>query len=389
MRILMVVPKYPFPVVGGLERQAHELSKCLLERGNAVLVLSSRFDRIQQPSEQVEGVEVHRIPWADAKWQRFVLMPWRLFTTLRRLRTKADLVHIHNITWFGAFTTVVAKGLGLPVMMKLPNFGQFGIRAERTRAFGWLRRILFRTCDSIVCMTPESFRELNEIGFPRSRILHATNGIPVRAAPGASFGKTSTLGVVFVGRLSPEKGLNDLLYAWAILQGQPVPAAVLRLVGDGPQAEELRQLASDLGISTTVEFVGHSNDVPAELARSDIFVLPSYAEGNSNAVLEAMREGLPIVATSVGGAAVQLGAAGDQLLVNPGDRAGIAERLRRLLTDEPFREQIGSAMRSRAKEMFTMDAVAAVYERAYKLIESGHRDEVALVNPLFDERALV
>ena len=65
MRILMAVPKYPFPIVGGLERQAYELAKALVQRGHAVHALSSRFDPSQTDVELIDGVQVHRVKWVE------------------------------------------------------------------------------------------------------------------------------------------------------------------------------------------------------------------------------------------------------------------------------------------------------------------------------------
>ena len=78
----MVVPMYPYPVAGGLERQSHELAKALLEYGIDVQVVSGAFARFQQSEESVEGVRVYRIPWIESKWLRFLRTPFDLFTVL-------------------------------------------------------------------------------------------------------------------------------------------------------------------------------------------------------------------------------------------------------------------------------------------------------------------
>src|SRR5262245_21280242 len=121
MRILMAVPKYPFPILGGLERQAHELAKSLVKRGHAVYALSSRFDLSQNDVELIDGVQVHRVKWAEFRPARFLLSPFSLARILVELRRHVDLVHVHNVSWFGAFITLFSKALGLPVITKLPN----------------------------------------------------------------------------------------------------------------------------------------------------------------------------------------------------------------------------------------------------------------------------
>ncbi len=111
----------------------------------------------------------------------------------------------------------------------------------------------------------------------------------------------------------------------------------------------------------------------------DVFVLPSHFEGNSNAVLEAMAAGLPVVATDVGGTAMQVGEPGRDFLLTPGDRAGLARALGRLIDDAALRRQVGSAMRRRIDDHFDIAAVARVYAAAYGLIGEGRRDQVSTV----------
>jgi glycosyltransferase involved in cell wall biosynthesis len=155
---------------------------------------------------------------------------------------------------------------------------------------------------------------------------------------------------------------------------------MLRLLGDGPQAEELRALASALDLGETVEFFGYCKDVPAELAKADLFVLPSNAEGNSNAILEAMRAGLPVVAKRVGGAPIQVGHEGERFLVPPGDHAALADRMLELIEDKSLRIRIGAAMRTRIEGVFAIDRVAATYEQAYDLIVCGRHEQIGQLN---------
>lgn len=382
MRVLMAVPKYPYPVVGGLERQAHELATALVGRGHVVSALSSRFDMVQKALEIVDGVQVSRVQWIDSRFWRLLVLPWVLGLKLLALLRNMDIVHIHNISWFGAFLTVLCSLLRLPVITKLPNIGDCGIVGMRNGLWGCIRVGLLKWSDVIIAMTPESLRELDDIGYPASRVLKVTNGIssPTECTRDIASGGGRALNVVFVGRLSPEKGLLCLLRAWALVKSGATRPAVLRLVGEGEQLAELRTLAAALGIGDTVEFRGYSDDVPGELAAACVFVLPSFAEGNSNAILEAMRAGLPIVATRVGGAPIQVGPEGDPFLVPPGNDRELADRLLQLIEDEALRRYLGAAMRIRVERLFAIESVAAIYERAYDLMRSGRREEIGQIN---------
>jgi len=381
MRILMAVPKYPFPVVGGLERQAHELGKALVQRGCTVHVLSTRFDPKQKNVEIVDGIQIHRIPWFSFKPLRFLVFPMSLVRIMVKLRTEIDLVHVHNISWFAAFIILVAKALGLPAVTKLPNFGEFGIPGVRGRRFGSWHVSILKRSDAIVAMTPESLQELRAIAYPAEQTFKVTNGIPLASSSKSNRSSTDLITAIFVGRLSSEKGLPDLLRAWALVRAETRRRIMLRLVGEGPQLEELRALVMELNLRDVVEFCGHCNDVPAVLAEADLFTLPSYAEGNSNSILEAMRAGLPVVATRVGGAAIQVGLEGERFLVAPGAPRPLADRLLELIEDEALRLRLGSAMRSRIETVFAIDRIAATYAQAYSLILAGRRTEIGQLNP--------
>jgi glycosyltransferase involved in cell wall biosynthesis len=378
VRILMVVAKHPFPVIGGLERQAHELSRELAKRSHQVRVLTSRYDVGQHKIENIDGVEIHRTRWIENRAARFVLLPFSLAVMMIRLGRKADVVHVHNISWFGAFVTVCAKAMGLPVVTKIPNSGGLGVPGMRARMFGQFRISLLLRSDAIAVLTIECLEEVLKTGYPRSRTLRIANGISIEepSPPRARSVSTAPITVVFVGSLVSQKGLSDLLRSWpAVIRGAAREVR-LRVIGMGPQASEFRAQVSSLLLDDCVDFAGYSGNVPAELANADLLVLPSYGEGNSNAVLEAMRAGLPIVATRVGGIAYQVGPTGEPYLVNPGDCEALASGLLRLVNDDDTRGRVGRAMRERVMLLFSIRRVAESYEKAYGLLVDGNKDEL-------------
>jgi glycosyltransferase involved in cell wall biosynthesis len=278
--------------------------------------------------------------------------------------------------------------LNLPVISKLPSFGAFGIAGIQKRLLGCWQIAVLKRSKAIVAMTEESLEELSSIGYSENRILKVPNGISMNTPSRDNQKVEERVVVIFVGRLSPEKGLVHLLQAWANVCSRVIKPVQLRLVGDGPQAEELRDLAKRLGVSKTVEFTGHSCDITPELNAADIFVLPSEAEGNSNSLLEAMRAGLPIVATRVGGAPIQVGPSGRNYLCRPGDHSALAGKLCEMIANKRLRAELGAAMRARVELFFNINRAAAAYERAYRAILSGDADRIGEINAdLFDSRA--
>jgi glycosyltransferase involved in cell wall biosynthesis len=156
--------------------------------------------------------------------------------------------------------------------------------------------------------------------------------------------RNSELGtdLLFIGRLSKEKGVDVLLRAVSLLQDLP---ARLTIIGNGPEAEALEQLARKLGIAKRTSFVGAMplQALTAYYRESDIFVLPSRSEGLALVLLEAQSFGIPIVATHVGGIPEIIRDEEEGLMVDPDEPNQLAQALRRLIVDPELRTRLGKA----------------------------------------------
>lgn len=375
----MVVPQYPYPVVGGLERQAHELAKALLELGLDVQALSGRVEPKQPLREIVEGIPVLRIPWSRGKSIRFLRTPFDLYRVLRAERKTYDIIHLHQHSWFGLFTILLAKWLKVPILTKLPNVREFGLPGLAAQRFGGFKVAILLCADSLVALSRESLAELQNANFPTKRILVTPNGIRVdRMQPvtNAFALNARACRVVFVGRLSEEKGLDILLAAWSKIIYEEKVHATLELWGNGPMESVLRQQCEKLHLTDSIFFRGHVEDVRRQLPKMDVFVLPSYAEGNSNAVLEAMAAGLATISTRVGGTPMLVGHDGADFLCEPGDVDSLAGNMLKLIRDPELCMQVGSAMRRRAEVHFDISRIAETYAAAYRFLTMGQRDRV-------------
>jgi glycosyltransferase involved in cell wall biosynthesis len=171
-------------------------------------------------------------------------------------------------------------------------------------------------------------------------------------------------GIVTVGNLIPYKGHADLIKALpAILKKRS--NVRLFLVGEdrGIQAE-LEHLASSLGVWDRVHFLGRRDDVPSLLMAMDLYVMASHEEGSSNALLEAMAAGLPIVATDVGGNREALDDGNAGLLVPPRDPQALASAIERLLDDAVLRAQVATRAKSHA-QTYSVSAMVEAHIRLY------------------------
>lgn len=380
VRVLMVVPYFPPPVRGGLERQAWLLGRELAADGHRVTVMARRFALGQGRRETCAGMRVVRL----AMWPRLLdglyhfLLPGAIFLRRRDF----DIMHVHTLRLAGLMSLCVAWLMGKRTLLKVPSAFPGGIPGLGVGMMGGLRRWVVRRADAAVAMSPQIVGELVASGYPPTRILRAVNGVEV-ACPGptGAEGRGGTaIEIVFLGRLMPCKGVMDLLAAWELLQGD-CPGRDIRLSihGAGPQASAIRTAMVARGLGETVRLCGHAEDVAGVLGAADLLVLPSHGEGNSNVVLEAMAAGLPVVSTALAGTQMQVGEAGREFLHAPGDAAGLAGMLAKLCRDGALRAAVGNRMRERARRHFALGPVKERYLAAYRLILAGNRDMIGTV----------
>jgi starch synthase (maltosyl-transferring) len=209
------------------------------------------------------------------------------------------------------------------------------------------------------------------IGIPPEKIRVIPNGLdlaefdaktaePVEAP--SPTGDVMELGTV--ARLEPQKGLPYLLDAVSML---PKDLEVrLWIVGGGPVEASLRDQAKRLGIADAVQFLGTRQDVPALMARFDLFVLPSLWEGLPNVVLEAMAARRAVVATNVDGTPEAVLEGETALLVPPRDPGALADAMTRLLRDREMRRRFGEAGRRRVESEFRMEIMVERTQDEYR-----------------------
>lgn len=167
-----------------------------------------------------------------------------------------------------------------------------------------------------------------------------------------------------VAHFSHEKGIETLLRAIATLNSHSRNVTYL-LVGDGELRDALQQLAESLGVASQVHFTGFRSDCEGLMKQFDVFCLPSRSEGLSSAILSAMANRLPVVATSVGGIPELVVNGETGLLVRPDDPADLAVALQRLLGSEQLRHRLGEQGRRRIETHFTLQRKLDETEKLY------------------------
>jgi len=188
---------------------------------------------------------------------------------------------------------------------------------------------------------------------------------PVRCVFRREFGVPADAPLIgVVARLEPEKGHRYLVEAMPAISAV-VPDAWLAVVGEGSLLDELRALATALGVSERVVFTGRRDDVSALTADLTVAVLPSLREAQGISILEAMARRIPVVATAVGGIPEVITSGVDGLLVPPADPVALASAVGSLLANGSLRRRIGEAGYRTVADLFSIDAQVRRIELLY------------------------
>jgi glycosyltransferase involved in cell wall biosynthesis len=331
--------------------------------------------------ESWSGVDVRRYRFFPRRWEdlasgailenlrsrpsRWLQVPFLFaagaLAVRRAMRELApDVVHVHWIIPQGVMALAGARRA--PWLVTTQGGDLYALTSSVAL---WLKRRVLRRARAVTVMNAEMGERVVGLGVPAERVRVLSMGVALDRMPPP--GPERIPGrLIFVGRLVEKKGLAHLLDALGDL-----PSDVewsLEVVGDGPLRAELEARAAPLG--DRVVFVGQrsSEDLGRRLVRASVAVFPSVRarsgdqDGLPVSLLEALATGTPVIASDLPGLADAVGG-GDEpagLVVAPGDRAGLAAAVARLLAHDEERERMGRVAAKRVDE-YSVDAVGARY----------------------------
>ena len=297
---------------------------------------------------------------------------------LRRLvglvkEVRPDLVSCHS-TKAGFLGRLAARLAGVPAVFTAHGWAfSEGIPQLRRWVMLQAERLAARWAARIICVS-EYDRQLAlacGVGRPE-QLVTVRNGVPpvdesLRARP--EYGRPARL--VMVARFAAQKDHALVLRA---LAGLGELEWELWLVGGGELEEKARREAESLGLGGRVRFFGVRHDVPELLAQCHVFVLASNWEGLPLTILEAMRAGLPVVASDVGGVREAVADGETGFVVPRGDEVFLRERLRLLLASPELRARMGAAGYARWRQQFTLERMLARTQAVYReVLEASRR----------------
>ncbi len=371
MRICFVSRRF-FPAISGMSIYAVNLLRQLVAAGHDVTMVSQYYGGDHAtvygggPPPPVPGVRVIGLEALGEQdggdFERDVAT---MVATIKREHARApfDVLHAQYGYPTGWAVLLAAADLGLPSVVSIQGGDGHWVGSCCETHYQAFRRVLDHA--SALLIGGASFiAEVSErMGVPPARFTRVPGAVDTtRFVPGHALGAVAPAPrLLYHGRVDRRKGVLDFIEALVLLRAQGVAFAAT-ISGIGPDAEPAQVLAQGHGFAPdALRFSGYADyeATPRFYAEADIFASPTYAEGFSNTILEAMASGLPVASCAVVGVTDCLRDGDNGLLTPAGDVAAHAAALRRLIEDGALRRSLAERALAEARAVYSWDAVGA------------------------------
>lgn len=391
MRVLHVTPSFaPAWAYGGIPRCAFELCRALVRRGDEVTVWTTdvldEMQRVAEPEAVLSGIKVHYFPNLSnaLAYQRQLYLPRGLWSHARQHFREFDVIHVHSHRHaMQVMIWALAGASGPPYVFTgngtVPRIERYLMAKRFVDAFG--ARAFLEDAAACIAVADAEIPDYIAGGVDPGRIAVIPNGFTLedfnRLPPPGHFRRAHGLDgaplVVFVGKITPRKGLDVLLQALARLPG----AVHLAVAGNFMMPQEpIRQMVRDLGLADRVCFAGLlvEEDKLAAYVDADVVAYPSEKEIFGLVVGEALMCGAPVVVCDDSGCGQLVRDTGGGLLVPYGDPGALATALQTLLDDRPRREAHVSTGRRFVETNLGWDKIAETTQELYGLVVRRERN---------------
>jgi glycosyltransferase involved in cell wall biosynthesis len=364
MNILMIIGQY-YPIVGGAQKECRNQAEMLRKKGINVIILTQYIKGLPE-YEEINGIPVFRKIRALKPWGPSYILSTLIF--LVKKRKLYDIIQCFGIFYYTTASVVMKYIWKKKVINRLESAQHIGdiARMNRTK-YGFLIKFSWKKVDKLIAISREIYGDLINSRVHEDRIAYIPNSVDTDYyTPSMSKRWDSSINILFVGRLTEEKGVNILFHAMKRIVGKRFNDLSLTIVGDGPLRGALEELVSDLAITQYVRFMGSMNDVIQYYHNSHILVIPSIWEGLPLVLLEGMACGLAIVASNLGGNREGIEDGINGLLFTPGKVDELASKITYFIEHPEVAKQMGRMCREKAVALFSLRNTVNEYVELYK-----------------------
>lgn len=351
MKVLHVITSLH---TGGAEHLMVDLLPRLRDLGNDVelLLFNGQRTAFYEQLEQ-KGINIHSLDIGDSVYNP------RNILKLRKFVGKYDIVHTHNTAC--QFFVPIAK-IMCRYEVKLVTTEHNATNRRRGKWFLKLfDRWIYARYIHIICIADQTYANLVDYIGQKSNISTIYNGVDVTQYlnPIKDMSNRNQFIITMAAAFREQKDQDTLIRAIAELPDN----YSLRIVGDGPRRNVLKQLTNDLGVSNKVQFLGVRTDIPELLRVSDINVLSSHWEGLSLSSIEGMASGRPFIASDVDG--LREIVQNNGVLFPHGDHMALAKAIQELCENPQYYHDVAERCQSKAKQ-YDISIMAEKYNEVYK-----------------------
>jgi len=357
LRVGILVKDFPPHSLGGLELQTRRIAQELHEREDcAVTVYTKSYNRTNPYDHEFPVVAIPHLETTPGKGLSFKT---RALVRLVRDADEIDILQCMQVNPYGFIGYLYNRLTGTPYFAWMRE-------GYQQKTFTGLDRAKAKRVFSDTINLTQTAKTRADVlkDFPGAELRVIGNGVsvPDRSAQGDA--------IVYVGRLSESKCVDDLIRAVEGLDER------LLVVGDGPSRDHLESLAADLDVAATFTGRVPPDEVPAQLSKGKLLVLPSkHSEGMPNAVLEAMAVGLPVIASDIGGTREIIREGETGFIFEPGHVTELRRTIRQYADDEQLLADLGQNAREYIRENHSWERVITELVAFYEEVLNEHRTE--------------
>jgi glycosyltransferase involved in cell wall biosynthesis len=389
LKICTLLESY-YPVVGGMETQAKNMSTILHKKGVDQIIVTRRTSPDLASFEEVDGIPVYRAaPTGRSSRYRWLFMLTSIPLLIRR-RREYDIIFVPGFRVLGISAVIVSKLLRKKCVFKAECIGELsgefftgGLESVKLKnsqklvKFGiWLRNRILIRADIFISMYSDMTRELEDYGVDMNKATLIPQSVDderySKAAPDEKAALRKKLDLpqdhkiaVYTGRIVSYKGVPVLLRVWQKLL-QTHKNISLVICGSGGVdiyacEDEVHKFTKDNNLDESVRFTGSVSNVDEYLRASDIFVLPTENDAFPLCLLEAMACAMPIITTTVGALKDVISHRKTGMVMEPGNADELHTALVDLLDDQDLCNTIGQNALNEVHAKYTLDIVAQQY----------------------------